>query len=86
MKQVSSTVLAGFTAVEEREREVLFDTFRVWADAGGAIGDAAQRLHCHANTVRHRLRRVEEITGKSLGRPIELAELCLAFEVDLLVS
>ncbi|MGI9162830.1 MAG: PucR family transcriptional regulator [Mycobacterium sp.] len=86
MKQVSSAVLAGFTDVDEREREVLFNTFRMWADAGGSIGDAAQRLHCHANTVRHRLRRVEELTGKSLGRPIELAELCLAFEVDLLLG
>lgn len=86
MKQVSSAVLAGFTQVDERERDVLFNTFRVWADAGGSISDAAQRLHCHANTVRHRLRRVEELTGRSLGRPIDLAELCLAFEVDLLVS
>ena len=86
MKQVSSAVLAGFADFDDREREVLFTTFRVWADAGGSIGDAAQRLHCHANTVRHRLRRVEEVTGKSLGRPTELAELCLAFEVDLLVS
>lgn len=86
MKQVSSAVLAGFAAVDERERDVLFNTFRVWADAGGSIGDAAQRLHCHANTVRHRLRRVEEVTGKSLSRPIELAELCLAFEVDLLLT
>ena len=86
MKQVSSAVLAGFADFDERERAVLFTTFRVWADAGGSISDAAQRLHCHANTVRHRLRRVEEVTGKSLGRPTELAELCLAFEVDLLVS
>lgn len=86
MKQISSAVLAGFADFDERERDVLFATFRVWADAGGSIGEAAQRLHCHANTVRHRLRRVEEVTGKSLGRPIELAELCLAFEVDLLVG
>lgn len=86
MKQLSSTVLAGFSDVDERERAVLFNTFRVWVDAGGAIGDAAQRLHCHANTVRHRLRRIGEITGKSPGRPAELAELCLAFEVDFLVS
>jgi sugar diacid utilization regulator len=86
MKQVASAVLAGFTDVDDRERAVLFSTFRVWADAGGSINDAAQRLHCHANTVRHRLRRVEEVTGRSLSRPIELAELCLAFEVDLLVG
>ena len=86
MKQVSSAVLAGFADVDERERDVLFNTFRVWAHAGGSIGNAAQRLYCHANTVRHRLRRVEELTGRSLSHPIELAELCLAFEVDLLLS
>lgn len=86
MKQLSSAVLAGFADVDERERAVLFNTFRVWVNAGGAIDDAAQRLHCHANTVRHRLRRIGEITGKSPGRPAELAELCLAFEVDFLVS
>lgn len=86
MKQVATAVLAGFADLDERERDVLFTTFRVWADAGGSIADAAQRLHCHANTVRHRLRRIEDLSGKSLGRPIELAELCLALEVDLLVS
>jgi len=86
MKQVSSAVLAGFADFDEREREVLFNTFRVWAGAGGSIGDAAERLYCHANTVRHRLRRVEEVTGKSLSQPLELAELCLAFEIELLVT
>jgi len=86
MKQVASAVLAGFADSDDRERDVLFTTFRVWADAGGSINDAAQRLHCHANTVRHRLRRIEEVAGRSLSRPIELAELCLAFEVDLLVD
>jgi DNA-binding PucR family transcriptional regulator len=86
MKQVASAVLAGFADSDDRERDVLFTTFRVWADAGGSINEAAQRLHCHANTVRHRLRRIEEVAGRSLSRPIELAELCLAFEVDLLVD
>jgi DNA-binding PucR family transcriptional regulator len=32
--------------------------------------------------VRHRLHRIEERTGKSLSRPRDIAELCLAFEVD----
>jgi hypothetical protein len=33
------------------------------------------------NTVRHRLRRTEKHTGRSLSRPRDVAELCLAFEV-----
>lgn len=83
MKQVSSAIFAEF---DERERESLFTTFRVWASTGGSISDTAERLYCHANTVRHRLRRIEELTGKSLNRPLDLAELCLAFEIELLVT
>lgn len=83
MKQVSSAIFADF---EERERESLFTTFRMWASTGGSITDTAERLYCHANTVRHRLRRIEELTGKSLNRPLDLAELCLAFEIELLVT
>ncbi|OBA73933.1 hypothetical protein A5641_00220 [Mycobacterium sp. 1554424.7] len=29
-----------------------------------------------------RLRRIEELTSRSLSRPRDLAELCLAFEVE----
>jgi len=83
MKQVSSAIFADF---DERDRESLFTTFRVWASTGGSISDTAERLYCHSNTVRHRLRRIEELTGKSLNRPLDLAELCLAFEIELLVT
>ncbi|MFY9764116.1 MAG: helix-turn-helix domain-containing protein [Mycobacterium sp.] len=41
----------------------------------------AEALVCHPNTVRYRLRRIEKRTGRSLSRPRDVAELCLAFEV-----
>jgi DNA-binding PucR family transcriptional regulator len=41
----------------------------------------AERLCCHPNTVRYRLRRIEQRTGRSLSRPRDVAELCLALEV-----
>jgi len=56
-------------------------TFRVWRDFDGSANAAAEMLNCHPNTVRQRLRRIENRTGRSLSRPKELAELCLAFEV-----
>lgn len=83
MKQIAASVFAGFTELEDRDREMLFTTFREWAAADGSITAAAERLFCHPNTVRHRLRRIEERTGKSLSRPRDLAELCLAFEIEL---
>ena len=58
------------------------DTFQAWVDAGGSANAAAAKIFCHPNTVRHRLRRVEELCGRSLSRPRDLAELCLAFEAE----
>ena len=37
---------------------------------------------CACGTVRYRLNRIEERTGRSLSRPRDVAELCLAFEVN----
>jgi DNA-binding PucR family transcriptional regulator len=48
----------------------------------GSHAAAAAELFCHPNTVRYRLRRIEESTGRDLSAPRELAELCLAFEID----
>jgi DNA-binding PucR family transcriptional regulator len=53
----------------------------VWQDNDASVRSAAEVLICHPNTVRHRLRRIEKRTGRSLSRPKDVAELCLAFEV-----
>jgi sugar diacid utilization regulator len=81
MVQTVGTALDCFGDLPDEERETLFDTFRVWQDTDGSVGIAAEVLICHPNTVRHRLRRIEKRTGRSLSRPRDVAELCLAFEV-----
>jgi DNA-binding PucR family transcriptional regulator len=73
--------LDPFTDLPDEEREMLFETFRVWQDNDASVRGAAEVLICHPNTVRHRLRRIEKRTGRSLSRPRDVAELCLAFEV-----
>lgn len=83
MKRISSTVFAGFADLDVHEKDTLFSTFRAWMACGGSINATAEKLFCHPNTVRYRLKRVEERTGLSLNHPRELAELCLAFEIDL---
>jgi DNA-binding PucR family transcriptional regulator len=35
-------------------------------------------LYCHPNTVRYRLRRLQEMTGRSLSEPRSVAELAAA--------
>jgi sugar diacid utilization regulator len=81
MVRTVGAALDGFGDLPDDEREVLFETFRVWQDTEGSVGGAAEVLSCHPNTVRHRLRRIEKRTGRSLSRPKDLAELCLALEV-----
>jgi len=81
MVQTVGAALDGFGDLPDGERETLFETFRVWQDTDASAHGAAEVLICHPNTVRHRLRRIEKRTGRSLSRPRDVAELCLAFEV-----
>jgi sugar diacid utilization regulator len=81
MVQTVGAALDGFSDLPDEERELLFETFRVWQDTDASACRAAEVLICHPNTVRHRLRRIEKRTGRSLSRPRDVAELCLAFEV-----
>ncbi len=81
MIQTVAVALDGFGDLSDEDREMLFETFRVWRDNDASVCGAAEVLNCHPNTVRHRLRRIEKHTGRSLSRPRDVAELCLAFEV-----
>jgi hypothetical protein len=82
MAKIRSTVLKGLNQLPPAERTILLDTFQAWLQADGSANDTAATIFCHPNTVRHRLRRIEELTGRSLSAPKDLAELCLAFEVE----
>ncbi|MGO9507566.1 MAG: PucR family transcriptional regulator [Mycobacterium sp.] len=82
MAKIASSILARLNALPDEERAILLDTFQAWVHAGGSANDTATTIYCHPNTVRHRLHRIEELTSRSLSRPKDLAELCLAFEVE----
>jgi PucR C-terminal helix-turn-helix domain/GGDEF-like domain/GAF domain len=81
MVKTVGVALDGFGDLPDVDREMLFETFRVWLDNDASVCGAAEVLICHPNTVRHRLRRIEKHTGRSFSRPRDVAELCLAFEV-----
>jgi len=82
MAKIRSSVLGPVNDLPAEERTVLMSTFQAWLQAGGSANETAAKIYCHPNTVRHRLHRIEELTGRSLSRPTDLAELCLAFEVE----
>lgn len=59
---------------------VLLGTARGWLAERGSTSTAARILHIHRNTVRYRLRRLEEITGLDLADPADTARLHIALE------
>jgi hypothetical protein len=77
---VAQAILGPVLALPAPERDLLLDTLRIWFAGHGATSAAAEKLHIHRNTVRYRLRRLEELTGRSLSQPTGIAELHLALE------
>ena len=58
-------VIECFDGLSPGERDVLFETFRVWLENDGSLRTAGELLFCHPNTVRYRLHRIEQRTGRS---------------------
>jgi len=77
---VVQVVLGGLEDLPPDDRDVLLDTLAAWSTHNGSASETAVHLYCHPNTVRYRLRRLEERTGRSLTNPREVAELVLALE------
>lgn len=73
-------VLGGVLSGTVAEREMLLSTLRVWFDGRGVAKEAARQLHVHPNTVRYRLRRIQELTGLDLTDLRDVAELYVALE------
>ncbi|WP_337662063.1 PucR family transcriptional regulator [Actinoalloteichus sp. AHMU CJ021] len=68
------------------DRKVLLSTLEVWLDCDGSALRAGTRLFCHRNTVLNRLRRYEQLSGRSLNRQRDLLELALALEAQRLLG
>ncbi|MEU7527653.1 helix-turn-helix domain-containing protein [Saccharothrix sp. NPDC042600] len=79
-RELAKEVLKDLLALPEAEREPLLRTMQVWFAEHGSARDAAERLFVHPNTVRYRIRRVQELTGRDLTDPRGISELYLAVE------
>jgi hypothetical protein len=85
MVKLAIPIIECFAELTADERDVLFETFRVWLENDGSLRTVGELLFCHPNTVRYRLHRIEQRTGRSVTRPRDVAELSLAFEVHRLL-
>ena len=78
LARIAMQNLAGPGVGQFDDSASLLATVEAWLDGGGSATAAGQALFCHPNTVRYRLRRVEELTGRSLDLPRAAAELTVA--------
>jgi DNA-binding PucR family transcriptional regulator len=61
--------LGGLLELPAEEQSVLLDTLAAVLASDGSPTRAADELFCHRNTVMHRLRRIESVTGRRLDDP-----------------
>ncbi|WP_052390601.1 PucR family transcriptional regulator [Streptomyces sp. NRRL B-24484] len=72
--------LGAVLELDHQDRESMLSTLDVWLDSAGSAQRAGTRLFCHRNTVLNRLRRYEQLSGRSLNHPRHLVELSLALD------
>jgi len=77
---LARSVLGGVLALPGEDRGLILETARTWLALAGSTSAAALQLHIHRNTVRYRLKRLEELTGRDLAEPVGAAELHVALE------
>jgi DNA-binding PucR family transcriptional regulator len=78
--ELALQLLSGVLALPPVEREILLRTLDAWYAEGGSAKNAGKILYVHPNTVRYRIRRIEDLTGRDLDRPACVAELYLALQ------
>ncbi|MCI3222328.1 CdaR family transcriptional regulator [Streptomyces sp. NP-1717] len=83
---LAGRVLGPLDRLDPADRDLLVDTLRTWLEADGSAQRAGTRLYCHRNTVLNRLRRFEQLTGRSLARPSDVVEISLALAARRLLD
>jgi PucR C-terminal helix-turn-helix domain/Purine catabolism regulatory protein-like family/GGDEF-like domain len=71
-------LLGPVAAYDERHNAELLPTLRVFLDCDGSWNMCASRLYVHVNTVRYRIGRIEELTGRDLSSLPDRVDFFLA--------
>lgn len=74
-------LLARLVDYDRRHHSDLVRTLRVFLERSGSWSRCAEQLHVHVNTLRYRIQRVEEITGRDLSEFPARVDFYLALEL-----
>jgi purine catabolism regulator len=81
---LAAEVIGSVVRYDAAHAAELVSSVRVWLEHDRNTERAARALHVHPNTLRYRVQRFEEISGRSLSSTASLAEVWLALRATLL--
>ncbi|WP_188193019.1 PucR family transcriptional regulator [Nonomuraea sp. SYSU D8015] len=77
-RSFAARLLSPLLDYDRRHQSDLVRTLGVFLDCAGSWNACAERLHVHVNTVRYRIRRIEELTGRNLSTMADRVDFFLA--------
>lgn len=77
-RSFAARVLGPVRDYDERHQSELLATLEVFLACSGSWSRTAAALHLHVNTVRYRIARIEELTGRDLGTFADRVDFLLA--------
>jgi DNA-binding PucR family transcriptional regulator len=81
LRSFRERLLGPLLAYDERHRAELLPTLREFLACSGSWNACAATMYVHVNTVRYRIRRIEELTGRDLSRLDEQVDFFLALRI-----
>jgi Purine catabolism regulatory protein-like family/PucR C-terminal helix-turn-helix domain/GGDEF-like domain len=81
LRSFRDRLLGPLMAYDERHRAELLSTLREFLACSGSWNACAAAMYVHVNTVRYRIRRIEELTGRDLSRLDDQVDFFLALRI-----
>jgi DNA-binding PucR family transcriptional regulator len=78
----TARLLDPLRAYDRRHRSELISTLEAFLDCDGSWTRCAARLHLHVNTLRYRITRIEQLTGRDLSRLEDKLDFFLALRMN----
>jgi hypothetical protein len=81
LRSFRDRLLGPLVAYDERHRAELLPTLREFLACSGSWHACAATMYVHVNTVRYRIRRIEELTGRDLSSLDDQVDFFLALRI-----
>ena len=81
LRSFRERLLGPLLTYDDQHRAELLPTLREFLACSGSWNACAARMYVHVNTVRYRIRRIEELTGRDLSRLDDQVDFFLALRI-----